>query len=899
MHRWDRVATSLSTPASTTARARADADRARPRTGLGYLGPFVDRPDERLLITETLTSDTFSGAMLIGPSGVGKTTLMRMLAKNHAAVRWVACTVSSRAVPLGVFAPWLGRADLHDPLTMLSTARESLLGRGESPLICVDDAHLLDPLSATLLHHIAVSRSARILATARGNERVPDALTSLWKDSHLLRVDLEPLSKEQSAELAGKTLGGNVEELSVDILWEATGGSPLFLRHLLEGARQAGTLTKVDDVWQLRGRAAVTSGLATLLDEQLRDAGEATEALRLLALCEPIHIDLLAQLCGTAAVDSAEAQGLIRVSQDGPQANARFTHPLYGDVIRRSLGTASARQLRSRLTATLRQGPLDSAAARIQLALLSIDSDQQPDNGLLAAAAKDALALADLSLGERLARNAFEHGDGLRSGALLARALVWQGRPAEAGRVLTTFMPEDLTEAQLLLWGIPLISTLFWSVGDVDSTRATLALLRTRVTQPARHLILDACAAAIAVHENNIDEGLKAATKVLADPIAPTQAIDFAAFAAGLAMPIMGRGASFPAIAHRCQTERQPTDGLIRLMVRYFDIQALTYLGLLDQADQQVVEYAKFSSEGQYLGWAVAKISAGLVSTCRGLFPRAIAEIVPALAALSAEAPLPSRLVAQLLLARSHAALGQFASAEETLADIERNFGPQVAMHEPQVLICKAWLAAARGGHRTGADLAHQAAARARRIHQYAVEAEALHHATRFGDRTAATRLAQLAGELDGDLVVHYAEHAAALNNSNIGQLVAVSEHFERMGLLLSAVDSAAQAVHLYERTGSRASGAEVARRVGELARRCGGVTTPAIRSVARPLPLSSREYEIASLVAEGLSNRDIAGRLGMSVRTVEGHIYRSCNKIGARDREELAALVHWPQIAE
>lgn len=144
-----------------------------------------------------------------------------------------------------------------------------------------------------------------------------------------------------------------------------------------------------------------------------------------------------------------------------------------------------------------------------------------------------------------------------------------------------------------------------------------------------------------------------------------------------------------------------------------------------------------------------------------------------------------------------------------------------------------------------------------------------------------------------------YAEHAVALNNSNIDQLVAVSERFEDIGALLSAVDAAGQAVARYEQAGTRGATTVLARRVSDLAQRCGGVTTPAIRSVARPLPLSSREYEIASLVAEGLSNRDIASRLGMSIRTVEGHIYLACNKIGARDREELAALVHWPRIVE
>ncbi|HEY5857851.1 MAG TPA: helix-turn-helix transcriptional regulator [Aldersonia sp.] len=41
------------------------------------------------------------------------------------------------------------------------------------------------------------------------------------------------------------------------------------------------------------------------------------------------------------------------------------------------------------------------------------------------------------------------------------------------------------------------------------------------------------------------------------------------------------------------------------------------------------------------------------------------------------------------------------------------------------------------------------------------------------------------------------------------------------------------------------------------------------------PLPLTARESEIAKLVAQGLSNKEIADRLTVSVRTVEGHIYR------------------------
>ena len=51
-------------------------------------------------------------------------------------------------------------------------------------------------------------------------------------------------------------------------------------------------------------------------------------------------------------------------------------------------------------------------------------------------------------------------------------------------------------------------------------------------------------------------------------------------------------------------------------------------------------------------------------------------------------------------------------------------------------------------------------------------------------------------------------------------------------------------------------------------------------------------------LIGEGLSNRDIAERLTLSVRTVEGHIYRAMIKTGTANRDELAALLpkHMPQ---
>ncbi|MGH3495128.1 MAG: hypothetical protein ACRDQ1_18105, partial [Sciscionella sp.] len=317
-----------------------------------------------------------------------------------------------------------------------------------------------------------------------------------------------------------------------------------------------------------------------------------------------------------------------------------------------------------------------------------------------------AVFLSDLPLAERIARVGFESGGGVQAAELLSRALLWQGHPVQADEILAQFKPEDLDELQLVQWGIPRVSILFWSMGDVERAHQIMALLRDRVQHPSLKLVMEATGSAMAVHENKIAEGLAAAERVLSHPHAPKQAIDFAAFSAGLTMPVTGRGGDFAPIAARCRAEQKATDGMIRVMVRYGDVLALTYIGELELADRRAADYAEFSSAGQFLGWAVAKIMAGLVATHRGQFPEAIASIEQALAALAAEAPLPWLLPARALLARAYAALGSTDQAERVLADANEHTGRSMALHDPQVLIAKSWVTAAKGGERSAVELA-------------------------------------------------------------------------------------------------------------------------------------------------------------------------------------------------
>jgi len=58
------------------------------------------------------------------------------------------------------------------------------------------------------------------------------------------------------------------------------------------------------------------------------------------------------------------------------------------------------------------------------------------------------------------------------------------------------------------------------------------------------------------------------------------------------------------------------------------------------------------------------------------------------------------------------------------------------------------------------------------------------------------------------------------------------------------------------------------------------------------PLPFTRREHEIAKMLSNGLSNKDIATATSLSIRTVEGHIYQASAKAGVTTRSELSALV-------
>jgi DNA-binding CsgD family transcriptional regulator len=165
-----------------------------------------------------------------------------------------------------------------------------------------------------------------------------------------------------------------------------------------------------------------------------------------------------------------------------------------------------------------------------------------------------------------------------------------------------------------------------------------------------------------------------------------------------------------------------------------------------------------------------------------------------------------------------------------------------------------------------------------------------------------ATHALLAAGEAPGSCAVAFADRLQALIEQAQGDPDTARRHLERSAVALDAlglpfeaaisrlhagtVDSVRQALATFEAAGA-ARYTDKARR----ALRALGVRLSSPRSGrAADQVLSRRELEVAGLVAEGLSNAEIAARLVLSVRTVETHLAHIYGRLGISSRTALAA---------
>jgi DNA-binding CsgD family transcriptional regulator len=880
--------------------------RAESPAGLPAGWPFAGRREPFSAVRAALRSG--AGAVVAGEAGAGKSRLVAEVvarldadrAGHRAAVVRAVGTQAAAGIPFGAFAHALaGRAPGGGNL--LRAAADQLraaAGSGEL-LVAVDDAQWLDPASAALVHHVALHRGARVLVTVRTGEPAPDPITALWKDELVARIDLAPLATDEVGQVLSAALGGTVESETVRHLTRASEGNLLYLREVVLAGHGTGSLSQVDSVWCWRGELSMTARLREMVEARIGHLEpEVREVLELVAFGEPLGALLLAGLTSPGAVERAEDRGLVTVDDDGARRQVRVGHPLYGEVVRGQCGTLRTQRRLRELAEAVEETGLRRREDMLRAAVWRLDSGSATDPELLLAAAYLAWARHDPPLAARLGRAALDAGGGMEAAAVLGQVLMVLGRADEAAAVLRTVSSsvsgDQASDRERAQHALSLGINLAWAGAD-DEACQVLDRAEVAIADPHWRQELLIYRGVVDFFAGRLSGSAAALTRLAT--LGPTN-VRGSAHAAGLEAWMC----AYSGQSHRCLAAAQAAlseahrwrDEAPHAMPTLLDAQCAGYVfaGRLDEAARTAETALTLVDTPGAWDLSVSAFSAhrALVSRLRGELAEAVRWCREDTVRLRARTPYLGRCLGEL--AHAAALLGELPTARRALAEAEQ-LADRWAFTRQPVLLARAWVAAAEGDLDTAATEAIAAADDAEKHGMSGHLMFALHDAVRLGAAPlAADRLSALADRMDGELVGLCARHATAAAAADGPGLHAVSVSFEELGMLLYAAEAAAQAAAGYRRVGRAASARAAQTRAWGLAERCPGARTPALVELAAP-GLTPRQREIAQLAATGLTNRQIADRLTLSLRTAANHLQAVYDKLGVNNRADMTRLLH------
>ena len=349
-------------------------------------------------------------------------------------------TRTSAAIPMGAFAAYVpASAQPANDAGYLQAVISALRAQAgdRDIMLGVDEAQLLDPLSATLLLHAAEHAIASVIATVRAGEPCPDAISALWKDAGCALLELEPLAEIDVVKLVESGLGGPLQHDARRWVVQRSRGNVVYAQQLVAHAIETGALVRQDSVWQLARPPSLSYSLRELIAARMGELSDgARSGLELLTLAEPLTLTETTTLIGLDTLAELETKRLVSVGHDDDRVQqVRIAEPLYSELIAAEMPVSRGRVHRVRLAELVGARPDRSPADRVRVALWLTDADAPVPLETLLDAAR-AANLAGIDSGGRLAQKALDAGAGAEANMLLALGHSVQHRPEAAEQIL-------------------------------------------------------------------------------------------------------------------------------------------------------------------------------------------------------------------------------------------------------------------------------------------------------------------------------------------------------------------------------------------------------------------------------------------------------------------------------
>jgi len=340
----------------------------------------TDRRDEpRAALSAAVWEVITAGgrALVEGPAGIGKTTVIRTLSDRAVADDWLVLAAAPTEAEQEL--PYAALIDVVEPIVELSEQlpelqRAALIGVsaiGASPaaaggtvaaatrallgaalrkhdgavLVVLDDTPWLDPASRRALEFALRRSPVPVLVGLRNPPAVDEVPLSLDRPivgDPLVRFRLEPLGTAELQQILDAVPGRRLSRHLVQRIAEESGGNPLLALQIDRAVRQLRRPPlPTDDLPAIGGSALET---ATHALERL--PAEAVAAVRTAALLTVPRLDHLSAVgFSPAAFDAAENAGLVRLTVD----EVEFAHPTFAAAARLGLDPSERRRIHGRL----------------------------------------------------------------------------------------------------------------------------------------------------------------------------------------------------------------------------------------------------------------------------------------------------------------------------------------------------------------------------------------------------------------------------------------------------------------------------------------------------------------------------------------------------------------------